>query len=78
MKTRQEIEKELKRMVESWTSIDGILDYILNVQEGAVTEKDAQIEKMKCCGNCKHSKYGYVCFNEESDCNIYLNKWEMK
>lgn len=58
--------------------------------EKRIAELEAQIEKMKCCGNCKHYKpvvtvnesisnmcedYYYGCNN-----NIYepFNKWELK
>ena len=36
------------------------------------------IESMKCCGNCKHSKYGYVCYPENDDIFDCLNnsRWE--
>lgn len=35
-----------------------------------------QLEKMKCCGNCKHSQFGYVCAKPEYDCDG-IDKWEI-
>lgn len=39
-----------------------------------------KLEKMKCCGNCKHSKYGYVCSPENDEHFDCLNnsRWELK
>ena len=48
----------------------------LQKQNGELTDKvndlEAQIEKMKCCYNCKHSRTDYVhCITDKHE------KWEM-
>ena len=45
----------------------------LDVVSGKVTELEAQIEKMKCCFNCKHSRTEY----EHCKTNKH-EKWEIK
>jgi len=39
-----------------------------------------QIEKMKCCENCRHQKvYQDYCYCELKDCaRIHHSKWELK
>ena len=49
--------------------------------EGAkrVEELEAQIEKMKCCGNC--AKNGHICVAEEMQgklCGKNKDKWELE
>jgi len=42
-----------------------------------IIDLEAQIEKMKCCGNCKH-QCSFL-FQDEIDCaNNGLPKWEIK
>ena len=42
-------------------------------------ELKAQIEKMKCCGNCKHlrEKHNDNCIFIKSLSTIVCNKWEL-
>lgn len=47
--------------------------------EDKVKQLEAQIEKMKCCGNC--AKQGSVCVAEEYKgilCGKQKDKWELK
>ena len=44
-----------------------------------VAELEAQIEKMKCCGNC--AKRGHICVAEEMQgnlCGKNKDKWELR
>ena len=45
--------------------------------ENEIKKLEIQLEKMKCCGNCKHSQFGYVCAKPEYDCDG-IDKWELK
>ena len=47
--------------------------------EKEVEELKAQIEKMKCCGNCKHYNYCPMQTNKEcqSSNNTLKYKWEL-
>ena len=47
--------------------------------EKRVAELEAQIEKMKCCGNC--AKNGHICVAEEMQgklCGKNKDKWELR
>ena len=53
----------------------------LDVVSGKIADLQAQIEKMKNCGNCKNYSptYGLCCYSlgdEDYDCR--LRKWEIK
>ena len=55
----------------------------LQKQNGELTDKvkklEAQIEKMKCCGNC--AKNGHICVAEEMQgklCGKNKDKWELR
>ena len=44
-----------------------------------ITELEAQIEKMKCCGNC--AKNGHICVAEEMQgklCGKNKDKWKLR
>ncbi len=44
-----------------------------------IAELKAQIEKMKCCGNC--AKNGHICVAEEMQgklCGKNKDKWELR
>ena len=48
-------------------------DYQLEGRDNEIRELEAQIEKMKCCYNCKHSRTEYEhCKTDKSE------KWEIK
>ena len=48
-------------------------DYQLEGRDVTIKELQAQIEKMKCCANCRHSRTVY------EHCKTYkLEKWEIK
>lgn len=59
-----------------WISVDGEKWY---GDEKRITELEAQIEKMKCCGNC--AKNGHICVAEEIQgklCGKNKDKWELR
>ena len=48
-------------------------------REKRIAELEAQIEKMKCCGNC--AKRGHICVAEEMQgnlCGKNKDKWELR
>jgi hypothetical protein len=63
---------------------------VINNQDVKIMELEQQIEKMKCCGNCKYSNqesaYSIVCKVGGVDKSDYINvddnqvcdKWEIK
>lgn len=72
-----------------FSNIKEMLIY-MNVQRDCIIKLDQQIEKMKCCGNCKYSNqesaYSIVCKVGGVDKTDYINiddnqvcdKWEIK
>ena len=51
----------------------------LIIAQKEITELKAQIEKMKCCGNCKHRYLDVTgCFMCGSQGCLDCSKWEMK
>lgn len=68
----------------------GVGKIIASEQEKRIEELEAQIDKMKCCGNCEHYKpvvtvnesISNMCEDYYDGCNnnIYepYNKWELK
>ena len=66
--TCENFQRQRKDCCENWVSYK---DYI--------KELEAQIEKMKCCGNC--AKNGHICVAEEMQgnlCGKNKDKWEIK
>lgn len=62
-------EKQIAELTEQNTSL---LTSVENLNK-SVQELDAQIEKMKCCTNCKHSRTEYEhCRTDKHE------KWEIK
>lgn len=54
-------------------------DYQLEGRDLEIKELKAQIEKMKCCGNC--AKNGHICVAEEMQgklCGKNKDKWELR
>ena len=54
-------------------------DYQLEGRDLEIKELKAQIEKMKCCGNC--AKRGHICVAEEMQgklCGKNKDKWELR
>jgi chromosome segregation ATPase len=54
-------------------------DYQLEGRDNEIRELEAQIEKMKCCGNC--AKNGHICVAEEMQgklCGKNKDKWELR
>ena len=64
----ENFQRQRKDCCENWVSYK---DYI--------KELEAQIEKMKCCGNC--AKNGHICVAEEMQgnlCGKNKDKWELR
>lgn len=66
----------VSRQLEKQIRIDAEQIRALQKQNGELTDKvnelEAQIEKMKCCYNCKHSRTDYVhCITDKHE------NWEM-
>ena len=50
-----------------------------DMAEKRITELEAQIKEMKCCGNC--AKRGHICVAEEMQgklCGKNKDKWELR
>ena len=95
--TKEELEKEAEEYVSKyqgwgWTPHEGSAVYnaMLNSyidsaepREKRITELEAQIEKMKCCENCKHH---YIALDDTTSCKLLdrlasskpCDKWEIK
>ena len=70
-RTYQEEIKELKAENEQIKNSDTLCK-LIGEQKRKITELEAQIEKMKCCYNCKHSRTDYVhCITDKHE------NWEM-
>ena len=71
-----ELRKELKQ-AEKVKVVEHFEAYGQCRDSRRIAELKAQIEKMKCCGNCKH-QCSFL-FQDEIDCaNNGLPKWEIK
>jgi hypothetical protein len=79
-KLKQEAEENAKKRTKGFKCQDnceksyvmGALDFA-EPREKRIEELEAQIEKMKCCFNCKHSRTEYEhCRTDKSE------KWEIK
>ena len=63
-------------------AVEVYIEELNHAHEKEVEELKAQIEKMKCCGNCKHQKYDYeskYCefdATREKEC-VNLSEWEL-
>ena len=79
MLLEQEIEKYLSGQTlcncdsVSYRNIKNLILGFAEPREKRITELEAQIKKMKCCYNCKHSRTDYVhCITNKHE------KWEIK
>lgn len=72
---------------ESLTDLFYAANVIANRANDLINELRAEIESLKCCGNCKHFESGhFMCSFESKDlCSTtfktlknYLNHWEKK
>ena len=86
------IKQELNRKynpIEPWEKsepIDPIINETLEAylasaepRDKRISELEAQIERMKCCGNC--AKNGHICVAEEKQvklCGKNKDKWELR
>lgn len=63
----------------SMTAVHNLREYIKNLEKEN-TELEAQIEKMKCCANCKYKNCGLKSIIEEvkqRDSSIICEEWEL-
>jgi hypothetical protein len=84
--TKNELEKEAREYLAEHSKYSEVFDEIFvavdtltamvdfaEPREKRIAELEAQIEKMKCCYNCKHSRTEY------EHCKTPKNeKWELK
>ena len=73
-KKLEEQNTNLQEMLKAERSVTCKEEYLKRV-----TELEAQIEKMKCCGNC--AKRGHICVAEEMQgnlCGKNKDKWGIK
>ena len=88
--TEEELEKEATEYAQKLGAKDFIakpkeivayFGYLAGAEprEKRIAELEAQIEKMKCCGNC--AKNGHICVAEEMQgklCGKNKVKWELR
>lgn len=83
--------EELKAQIKCIRMEKGVLEAKLKTyeqlweeQQRVIKEKSAQIEKMKCCENCKHNIIGKCAELYCQECSYYgvpnqnIDKWELK
>ena len=73
-----EATKELQESLEEWQKTCEAKSDTNSQLIKQLADKNEQIEKMKCCGNCKHCRYSYgelECATK--DCKK-RDKWELK
>ena len=86
-KQNRELTDKVKELEEELIEADNATD-VFNAQEKRIEELEAQIDKMKCCGNCKYYKFQndagyYTCTRDGKrngknyrSCEFNLEKWE--
>lgn len=91
---KETLQNAVKRIKELEQEKQGLKDYcdkyaktILSLRQN-IAELEAQIKKMKCCGNCKHYQFQndagyYTCTRDGKrngknyrSCEFNLEKWE--
>ena len=74
--TIDEIKELYKMIAERDDSIGDLISKIAD-KDTRIAELEALVEKLKCCGNCKHEP---EFFSDNSCCVICVNldKWEAK
>lgn len=83
---KQEVEEYFKNLDECKTKEMMIDAYVTGAEprEKRIAELETQIEKMKCCENCKHHYWAggadLCCRLRENECKdkIKLEKWEFE
>ena len=71
--TKEELEAEVARLRNENLDIINKYTRFAETDRRTIAELEAQIEKMKCCYNCKHSRTEYEhCKTPKSE------KWEIK
>ena len=77
-----QLQKDKGNLTDSVNNLEEKLanaDYQLEGRDLEIKELKAQIEKMKCCGNC--AKNGHICVAEEMQgklCGKNKDKWELR
>jgi len=90
--TKEELEKEAEEWIKDHSGLIGSYTFVkydydsmqksylagAEPREKRIAELEAQIEKMKCCHNCKNCAYaGFEIICRTYDC-INQSKWEIK
>ena len=90
--TKEELEKENAELKKDRDYFSGALDKQVEATmelQKKYQELEAQIEKMKCCGNCKYFRFVngaeyYTCIKDGKrngedyrSCGFNLEKWEL-
>ena len=78
---KEELEKEADEYVTRTNNNDFTIEAYLagaEPREKQIAELEAQIDKMKCCHNCKNCAYaGFEIICRTYDC-VNQSKWEIK
>ena len=72
--TKEELEEEVTRLRNENLDIINKYTRFAETDRKTIAELEAQIEKMKCCANCKH--YFCMCENFDDE-KQYCDKWEL-
>ena len=75
----KKIEEEYYDFIQKKNEEDWKGDNVVGCLKLKIEQLEAQIEKMKCCGNC--AKNGHICVAEEMQgklCGKNKDKWELR
>lgn len=70
--------------LETYDSVHKAYIFSAEPREKRITELEAQIEKMKCCGNCEHATHdsmnGTFCkyYSEWEHADLKCTQWELR
>lgn len=70
------LEDKIKELSFKIWRLEGDKEELELTLDNELEEQSKRINKMKCCGNCKYSEYGYVCKKPEFDCDG-IDKWKL-
>ena len=86
--TKEELEKEIRKYLKKTFHHEYYDDVVMVMgfaepREKRIAELEAQIEKMKCCENCKHHRFWVILgcdlmYDIETECLKTKNKWELR
>ena len=75
--TDHQIEEEINKglLDNGWT--DRRMDVFIRIFRLGASSRDGEVEKLKCCGNCKHNRNG--CMLHAGTLSIgHCSQWESK